>query len=424
MQLALKFHMIRKRCAMNWKQIRGFITDFIYGAFGLVVMNVIMQFFVNRLVINHLGAAEGGLYLYVTAIITLIGTSIGCGASYARMVESNKQKTINGDYNLFLLCGGAVGMLVLLVGMLAQGIFAPGQYLLVCLLLIITMLRYYGDVEFRLKVNYKGFLLYYLLVSAGYLAGYFCYGFTHNWVLVLLPGELLALLYVVIRGEIYTNPVWKQSPRVKENCKTMLTLSVSEFLSNFVSYMDRILVPFIAGDEANTLYYIATLLGKTMALLTTPLNGVIIGHLARYKGGIKKSRYLQLTMLLLAAAAVVSGVSVLASHIVIYFLYPTLYDSVKQMFWVANASQVLFFISNTQMVVVLRFGNEKYQLYLGVIYTVLFFLIAVPALYFWKLWGLAYSMLAINGAKFLIITGMGWYHLVRYGASGAEIKGD
>ena len=53
------------------KQIKTFITDFIYGAFGLVVMNVIMQFFVNRLVINQLGASEGGLYLYVTAILTL-----------------------------------------------------------------------------------------------------------------------------------------------------------------------------------------------------------------------------------------------------------------------------------------------------------------------------------------------------------------
>ena len=403
---------------MDWKKIRGFITDFIYGAFGLVVMNVIMQFFVNQLVINQLGAAEGGLYLYVTAILTLLGTSIGCGASYARMVESNRHATSNGEYNLFLLAGGVAGMVVLLVGMLAQGIFAPGQYLLVCLLLFVTMLRYYGDVEFRLRVHYKGFLLYYLLISAGYLIGYWCYRFTHNWVLVLLPGELLAFLYVVIRGSIYTNPVWKRSVRWRSNCKTMVTLSVSEFLSNFVSYMDRILVPFIAGEEANTLYYIATLLGKTMALLTTPLNGVIIGHLARYKGTIRRRRYAQLTLLLLLAAALVSAASVLASHVVIGFLYPTLYDGVKRMFWVANASQVLFFVSNTQMVVVLRFGSEKYQLYMGVIYTVLFFFVAVPALYFWKLWGLAYSMLAVNGAKFLIITGMGWYHLTRYGTSG------
>lgn len=405
---------------MNWKQIKTFITDFIYGAFGLVVMNVIMQFFVNRLVINQLGAAEGGLYLYVTAILTLLGTSIGCGASYARMIHSNKGSTINGDYNIFLLAGSILGMLILFAGMVAQGIFEPVQYMLVCLLLVITMLRYYGDVEFRLSVNYKGFLGYYLLISAGYLLGYFCYRYTKNWVLVLLPGELLAFLYVLIRGHIYRNPVWKRSKEFLQNLKSMTILSVSEFLSNFVSYMDRILVPFIAGDEANTLYYIATLLGKTMALLTTPLNGVIIGHLAKYKGGIRRRTYLQLTALLLAAAAAVTGVSVLASHIVIYFLYPTLYDSVKTMFLVANASQVLFFISNTQMVVVLRFGNEKYQLYLGVIYTLMFFIIVVPALYWGKLWGLAYGMLAINGAKFLIITGMGLYHLTRYGATGGE----
>lgn len=407
---------------MNWKQIRGFITDFIYGAFGLVVMNVIMQFFVNRLVINQLGAAEGGLYLYVTAIITLLGTSIGCGASYARMIHSNRGPTVNGDYNIFLLLGALAGMAVLFVGMIAQGIFEPVQYLLVSLLLVITMLRYYGDVEFRLTVNYKGFLGYYLLISAGYLLGYFGYGYTGNWVLVLLPGELFAFLYVWIRGRIYRNPVWSRSESFLGNLKSMITLSVSEFLSNFVSYMDRILVPFIAGDEANTLYYIATLLGKTMALLTTPLNGVIIGHLAKYQGGIRRRTYLQLTAFLLAAAAAVTGLSLLASHIVIYLLYPTLYDSVKTMFLVANASQVLFFISNTQMVVVLRFGNEKYQLYLGVIYTVMFFVIAVPALYWGKLWGLAYGMLAINVAKFLLITGMGFYHLTRYGARGSEKK--
>lgn len=405
---------------MNWKQIKTFITDFIYGAFGLVVMNVIMQFFVNRLVINQLGASEGGLYLYVTAILTLLGTSIGCGASYARMVHSTKGHTVNGDYNLFLLAGSVLGMVVLFIGMVAQGIFEPVQYILVCVLLVVTMLRYYGDVEFRLNVNYKGFLGYYLLISTGYLFGYVCYPYTNNWVLVLLPGELLAFLYVFLRGHIYRNPAWKRSKELFANLKSMTVLSVSEFLSNFVSYMDRILVPFIAGDEANTLYYIATLLGKTMALLTTPLNGVIIGHLAKYKGGIRRRTYLQLTVILLTAAAAVTGLSVLASHVVIYFLYPTLYDSVKTMFLAANASQVLFFISNTQMVVVLRFGSEKYQLYLGVIYTLMFFLIVVPALYWGKLWGLAYGMLAINAAKFLIITGMGLYHLTRYGARGGE----
>ena len=86
-------------------------------------------------------------------------------------------------------------------------------------------------------------------------------------------------------------------------------------------------------------------------------------------------------------------------------------EAARKLFWIANAGQVFFFLSNTMMVVVLRFATEKYQIYIGTIYTILFVVIIIPFMLFWGLWGMAAGLLIINILKFTIITGLGFYAL-------------
>ncbi len=66
----------------------------------------------------------------------------------------------------------------------------------------------------------------------------------------------------------------------------MISLSAAYLMSDFVSYSDRLLLPLLVvnGDEMTAIFYYATLVGKMVSLLSTPLNGVIAGHLAKYRG--------------------------------------------------------------------------------------------------------------------------------------------
>lgn len=391
--------------------MKQIIIDLIYGTAGLVAMNGVVQFIVTPFINRKLGQAECDTFLFFTALIGLMASSFGSGTNYARMAITTKRESKNGDYNSFLCKVAILACVVTLAALFIRQSFRIVSFILIGLLMIMTIVRYYGDVQYRLHVNYSGFFWYYILIAIGYVVGVLLFPFTQSWALILLFGEMAAVLFVTWKGDIFKPPFWERSPHYKENVKSMLSLSGAYFLSDFVSYSDRILIPFFARPGDSTTFYVATLVGKIVALLTTPLNGVIVGHLSKYKGGITKKMFLAVTGALLAVATVIVGGSMIASHILVAILYPDLYDTAKQLFLVANASQVFFFISNTMMVVVLRFAHEKYQMYLGIVYAILFFLIVVPGIAIWGLWGIAYGLLIINILKFFIITAMGFYAL-------------
>ena len=142
-----------------------------------------------------------------------------------------------------------------------------------------------------------------------------------------------------------------------------------------------------AGDVASYYFFIASTVGKMSSLISTPLNGVITGHLARYQGKITKKMLLVYLLHCQRLQFILIAGTTLGSHIYVYLFYREDYNVVKNLFLLANAGQVFFFMSNTMMTVVLRFAPERYQLIMGVIYAVLFFAAVVPAMYLYKIWG-------------------------------------
>ena len=61
---------------------------------------------------------------------------------------------------------------------------------------IVTTVRYYADVEYRLSLNYRGFFFYYLFIAVGYAIGMALYGISHSWVSIFILGEVFGLLFV------------------------------------------------------------------------------------------------------------------------------------------------------------------------------------------------------------------------------------
>lgn len=115
---------------------------------------------------------------------------------------------------------------------------------------------------------------------------------------------------------------------------------------------------------------------------------------------------------MLAASLIIGAVFIfgglLVSHVFVRIMYPAVYASAKELFLIANAGQVFYFISGSLMVVVLRFTDEKYQLMINIAYAVLFALIVVPSVYFGGLWGIAYGLLAVNVLRYLLVTAVGF----------------
>ena len=142
--------------------------------------------------------------------------------------------------------------------------------------------------------DYKRYCVFYLLIALGYLGGMALYPLWKSWILVMLLGEALAVLYVKCRGTVLSSP-WKKSDYYVQNMQSAIQLAGTQLLANAVFNSDRLLLEAFCGGAAVTVFYVATLIGKVISLISTPLNGVLIGYLSRYRGRIKKRLFVKLS---------------------------------------------------------------------------------------------------------------------------------
>ena len=122
-----------------------------------------------------------------------------------------------------------------------------------------------------------------------------------------------------------------------------------------------------------TVYYVASLLGKTAALLVGPLNGVVIGYLTKGKTKpITQKSFLIVSGGILAAGAVLYlGISIVMPAFV-KLLYPDIYPQVMAISSLANLSQIICFASSLLLTIMLTFCSEKWQLAIQSIYAASF----------------------------------------------------
>ena len=392
------------------EKLKKIIKDFLFGSAGLLWMNGVLSLIVYPFISELFGAAGQGKILFFMAIASLMAGSFGSGAAYVRLkIYSEEQRTVNGEYNVFLLLSAAVLLIVTGLSVFLKGESAGAGYFGIFAVILATTIRTYADVEYRLSLKYGAFSLYYMIIGTGYLLGILFCRLTGAWVLIFLTGELSGLLFVIFRGSIFRRPFFERTPAFKKHLRGMFALSGSFLLSDFVSAADRLLFPLLLtnGDEMTAIYYYASLLGKMMSLISTPLNGVLSGHISREKGGMKKKSFLKLVLFMLLIWVLVTAVSVAGSYIFVRLFYRDYLEEARPLFILANAGQVIFFICNTMMVVVLRYTKMRNQIIVSAVYIAAFFLITVPLILKFGTFGMALGIFIVNTLKFVLFTVLG-----------------
>ena len=95
------------------------------------------------------------------------------------------------------------------------------------------------------------------------------------------------------------------------------------------------------------------------------------------------------------------------SYVFVKIMYPDVFEAAKPLFFLANAGQIFYFISETFMVVVLRFTKERLQLYINIVYAIMFFVVSIPSVINGGLMGMAYAILGMNIFRFAMISVIG-----------------
>lgn len=385
---------------------KKFATDFLWSIAALVTMNGVLQVLVYPLLNRQMGEAAFGNVLYVFGILAVIAPSVGLAANNIRLVEGRDKTVLNADLILAML----PQLVVLGIAFFAvcKGYLVGAvDFIMAALLVVLTTLRYYGDVEYRMTLNYKGYFIYYLVLSIGYTAGALLYPLTKSWILCFLLGEAAVWLLLVLKGHVY-KPLLKSENTVHIS-KKVLTLAVSYLLLNAVLNLDRVLLQHLIDSSTVTVYYVASLLGKTAALLVGPLNGVVIGYLTKGKTKpITQKSFLLVSGGILAAGAVLYLGITVVMPVFVKLLYPEIYTEVMAVSALANLSQIICFASSLLLTIMLTFCSEKWQLAIQVLYAVSFLGLALFMTKQNGVQGFVLASLAANTLRFVFtaVTGI------------------
>ncbi len=378
------------------------IINLIYSVLGLVVFNGIIQFVLYPFLNRKLGDDSFGIVLSLLSVLSIISCSIGCAVNNTRMVFVNEDKSENGDYNIIILVFNIIGIFVITIFLAFFKQLSFLNVIFLNILMFLTSFRYYADVEFRKNLKYLSFLIYYVLIGVGYALGCLLYYVFPVWEVSMITGELLALSYVLFKGNIFKG-FFKTSEHRKKIFLLCISFFIGELINTLILNADRIILQLMCGGSDVTTYYVASLVGKIVALVTVPLTGVIMGYLSRFKGVFSKKMLLIYVSVDIILGICALGGCLIISPFLISKLYPQVSSAALEILFYATASSVLFFISNLLVILVLRYKNSNVQLIMNILHLIIFVAITIPFTYYRGLEGFSIGALIGNGIKFLIV---------------------
>lgn len=375
-------------------------SDLIYSIAGIGLMNVVLQFVVYPFIQNRSGSAVFGSVLYYQGLIAILAPSFGLATNNTRLVFPNRDQTQNGDYISVLALFSLIAAITALVVCILRGEY-PAFIIVFVVVMALSVLRNYASVEYRLTLNYRNQFIFFSLLSMGYLAGMGLFFLSGQWIFVLVIGESAALLYVLVRGSIFSHPL-ERSAFTSDILRSAATLSLSYLLTNMMLNLDRFVLDYLLGPEAVSEYYVLSLLGKTIAIIGNPLNGILIGHITKNNVRLNTRNYTRLCLLLAGFGAVFFGACYIGTPIYIRLMYPTM-DAALHLNLIVNAAQIMYFITNILLVVVLTLVDVKWQLMIQLSYSAVFLGLALGLTFRLGILGFA-AAAAVSSAFYLLMT--------------------
>ena len=379
---------------------RKIAGDLVYTIGATVVMNAVLNLIVYPLINYRFGKDVSGSILNFIGVIYIIPQAVGASINNTRLVMRKTSETTNGDYTRLLsffcvisaiLCGWfGFAKTEDIVFSIFYGLFS-----------IIYALRMYAQVEFRLKLLFSRYFWYNIIISAGYIVGLGLYFITGQWLLIFVVGELLALVYSFFIGDIFKRQA--STGHSRQINKNVLLILLSTLIRDGVTQFDKVMVEQIISPGAVTEYHAVSLIAKTMQMLVTPINTLILSYLTVKDTKISRKAFNKFVLYGLGFGAFFYGVCLVGTPVFVKLFYGNLYDDVMQYNLLVNLALILGFVSNIFMGIMLSQGRTRMytviQTTWGVSYIGLSYWLATG----YGLWGIIFSTLITNIAKMVVV---------------------
>ncbi len=319
-------------------KIKQISKDFFFTIGAQAVINAVQHLFVFPWINKISGPDVAGHILSCLGLLFIFAITFGVGINNVRLVEERKNIGNNGDYLCIVLCGG---IFLFFVVYIAKHLgFDPKVSLWwVFLLNFLTMIRMYGDVDFRIKLHFSLYFIYYCIVSIGYAFGIYIYWKTNNWTHIFIPGELAAIIMLFFRKYIFVFTL--PSKKFIYLFKAVIFLFFSAAMMQLVISGDRLILKYFLGGRTVTAYSSLSLAANTANMVFIPLATLLLSYLT--------AKTIPLTRRFLGKVSLVwAGISfmvfigtIIVSPIYVKLFYANLYDEIVNLNVIVNIGLIM-----------------------------------------------------------------------------------
>lgn len=396
---------------MNKKK---FLYDSIINLFSSAMPLLILQLVSLPTIAKKLSSSDYGLIVTIISIFTIISFPLGNVLNNVRLLMEReyKKRNIIGDFNILLL----VSTLISLIAITATTLIIDKKitimnFILLIMITILSLLKEYYIVSFRLNLNYKGIFTNNILLSIGYLVGTYIFYISGYWQAIFLMGLIFSTFYIFKNSDL-PKEKYRRTTLFKKVTHKSIALYISSFLKIATTYLDKILLFPLLGPAAVSVYYTADILGKIITMMINPINTVILSYLVKIEK-INLKKFIAMFCVSFVVGSVGYIITIVISPAVLNFLYPEWASEALNLIYITTASAVINVLNSVLNPFNLRFNNIKWQIIINGINLVVYI---GAAYYFFQDYGLigfSFGILIANIFKFVMqfmLFTLSYYH--------------
>ena len=269
------------------------------------------------------------------------------------------------------------------------------------------MINDYLLVEFRLFLTYSKILINNLFLTLGLLIGAYLFNFFSHWYIIFICGYSVAFMHAVLSTSLLREPFGK-TEKFKHLSNVIIKLVAANILGMLAVNMDRLLLFPLAGGAIVSIYFSASIIGKIVTLISSPISNVFLSYFVRIKQLTMKNLY-GLLILSGILGIMAYGVILLISPLLLRLLYPQWWaESLKYIYITSGISSIELIVALTTPLL-LRFNGVNMQMKIQTIYFLLYAVCGL-LLYFWGgLKGFAFGVMLATMSKMCLTC----YYLIR-----------
>ncbi|MFC0672805.1 hypothetical protein [Brachybacterium hainanense] len=343
--------------------------------------------------------------ILLITISTIAVNVIGGEASKVALIrgEAYRSRALPWDAPRIVLGGCALIILAVVVLAVARLLPVPiaAPYALIT---VLGILRTFGTTPDKHRGAFHRVVLAHAAYAVGAVGGLLLVPATGSpFTPFLLAESLCVLVVLIIRRRHREVPLTLRRTRAfRGTLRPYLGLALIALLINAVTYLDRLLITPLLGAEALAIYYSASALSSSLALVTNPGGNALLARLGRMPDARRRQVFARGALVALPLVLLCWGASLVIAAAGLFALYPGHARAALPLLLPVSLAAAFSNASSLLAPLLQRFLPVRRLLGFTACYAAVYLLAVIVLSARWRLPGFAWATAMAAGALFAL----------------------